>query len=178
MSIPNFLSLFRIILVPVLVIFLINGSFIKALAVFTLAGITDGLDGFLARILGQQTILGAYLDPIADKALLTSCFVTLSILGIIPSWLAVIVVSRDFVILFGISILFMVSVPFEIQPAFISKVTTAVQLGTIFAALGFKSLGGDGHPLFMHFLFWLTAGLTTISGFQYILRGFRAINRT
>lgn len=161
-----------------MVIFLIDGSFITALAVFTLAGITDGLDGFLARVLNQKTILGSYMDPIADKALLTSCFVTLSILGIVPSWLAVIVVSRDFMILFGISILFMLSVPFEIRPAFISKATTAIQLGTIFTALGFKSLGGDGHPLFMHVVFWVTAGLTTISGFHYIHRGIKAINRT
>lgn len=178
MSIPNFLSLFRIILVPVTVIFLIDGSFFTALAIFTLAGITDALDGFLARVLSQKTVLGAYLDPIADKALLTSCFVTLSILGIIPGWLAVIVVSRDFMILLGISILFMVSVPFEIRPIFVSKLTTAVQIITVFLALAFKTLGGDGHPLFIHFLYWLTAGLTTISGFHYILRGIKAINHS
>lgn len=178
MSIPNFLSLFRIILVPVTVIFLIDGSFFTALAIFTLAGITDALDGFLARVLSQKTVLGAYLDPIADKALLTSCFVTLSILGIIPGWLAVIVVSRDFFILLGISILFMVSVPFEMRPIFVSKVTTAVQIITVFLALAFKTLGVDGHPLFIHFLHWLTAGFTTISGFHYILRGIKAINRS
>ena len=178
MSIPNFLSLFRIILVPVTVIFLIDGSFFTALAIFTLAGITDALDGFLARVLSQKTVLGAYLDPIADKALLTSCFVTLSIMGIIPGWLAVIVVSRDFFILLGISILFMVSVPFEMRPIFVSKVTTAVQIITVFLALAFKTLGVDGHPLFIHFLHWLTAGFTTISGFHYILRGIKAINRS
>jgi cardiolipin synthase (CMP-forming) len=177
-SIPNFLSLFRIILVPVTVIFLIDGSFFTALAIFTLAGITDALDGFLARVLSQKTVLGAYLDPIADKALLTSCFVTLSILGIIPGWLAVIVVSRDFIILLGISVLFMVSVPFEIKPIFISKITTAVQIITVFLALAFKTLGGDGHPFFIHFLHWLTAGFTTISGFHYILRGIKAINHS
>jgi cardiolipin synthase len=177
-SIPNFLSLFRIILVPVTVIFLIDGSFFTALAIFTLAGITDALDGFLARVLSQKTVLGAYLDPIADKALLISCFVTLSIMGIIPGWLAVIVVSRDFFIILGISILFMVSVPFEIRPIFVSKLTTAVQIITIFLALAFKTLGGDGHPLFMHFLHWLTAGFTTISGFHYILRGIKAINNS
>lgn len=176
MSIPNFLSLFRIILVPVTVIFLIDGSFFTALAIFTLAGITDALDGFLARVLSQKTVLGAYLDPIADKALLTSCFVTLSIMGVIPGWLAVIVVSRDFIILLGISVLFMVSVPFEIKPIFVSKVTTAVQIITVFLALALKTVGGDGHPLLIHFLHWLTAGFTTVSGFHYILRGIKAIN--
>lgn len=178
MSIPNFLSLFRIILVPVTVIFLIDGSFFTALAIFTLAGVTDALDGFLARVLSQKTVLGAYLDPLADKALLTSCFVTLSIMGIIPGWLAVVVVSRDFIILLGISILFMVSVPFEIKPIFVSKVTTAVQIMTVFLALAFKTLGGDGHPLFIHSLHWLTAGFTIISGFHYLIRGIKAINHS
>jgi cardiolipin synthase len=177
-SIPNFLSLFRIILVPITVIFLIDGSYFTALAIFTLAGLTDALDGFLARVLSQKTVLGAYLDPIADKALLTSCFVTLSVLGIIPGWLTVIVVSRDFIILLGISLLFMVSVPFEIRPIFVSKVTTAVQIITIFLALALKTLGGDGHPLLMHSLHWITAGFTTLSGFHYIHRGIKAINHS
>ena len=178
MSIPNFLSLFRIILVPITVIFLMDGSFLIALSIFTMAGITDALDGFLARVLSQKTVLGAYLDPIADKALLTSCFVTLSIMGIIPGWLTVIVVSRDFIILLGISILFMASIPFEIRPIFVSKVTTAVQIITIFLVLGFRTLGGDGHPLVAHLLYWLTAGFTTLSGFHYIIRGIKAINHS
>ena len=111
MNIPNFLSLLRIILVPVVVIFLIQGSYGKALFAFALAGLTDALDGALARLLNCQTVLGSYLDPIADKLLLTASFVTLSILGIIPSWLTVIVISRDFIILLGIAILSMISVP-------------------------------------------------------------------
>ena len=176
MSIPNFLSLFRIILVPITVIFLIDGSFLKALTVFTIAGITDALDGFLARVLSQKTILGAYLDPLADKALLTSCFVTLSILGVIPGWLTVIVVSRDFMILLGISIFFMVAVPFEIRPVFVSKLTTALQIITVLLALGTKALEGDGNYLGMHLLQWLTAGFTIVSGFHYIVRGIKAIN--
>ncbi len=176
MSIPNFLSLFRIILVPVTVIFLIDGSYLKALTVFAIAGITDALDGFLARVLSQKTILGAYLDPLADKALLTSCFVTLSILGVIPGWLTVIVVSRDFMILLGISILFMVSIPFEIRPIFVSKVTTALQIITVLLALGIKALGGDSYPFGVHLLQWLTAGFTVVSGFHYIVRGIKAIN--
>jgi len=175
-SIPNFLSLFRIILVPVMVIFLMDGSFFKALAVFSLAGITDALDGLLARVLNQRTILGAYLDPLADKALLTSCFVTLSILGFIPGWLAVIVVSRDFIILLGISILFMASVPFKIQPAFVSKVTTALQLITALLALVFQCWSIRGAVLWLHLFYWITAGFTTISGFHYLLRGMKTIN--
>ena len=101
MNIPNLLTLLRIILVPVIVILLIQGLFLKALIVFVVAAFSDVLDGFLARILRQKTALGAYLDPIADKALLASSFVTLSILHVIPGWLAVIVISRDVIILLG-----------------------------------------------------------------------------
>jgi cardiolipin synthase len=158
------------------VIFLIDGSFFKALAVFSLAGITDALDGFLARVLSQQTILGAYLDPLADKALLISCFVTLSVLGVIPGWLTVIVVSRDSIILLGISIMFMVSVPFKIQPTFISKVTTTLQLITVFLSLVFRCWPIRDAVLWLHFFYWITAGFTTVSGFHYLLRGIKTIN--
>src|SRR4030065_2641137 len=104
MNIPNLLTLLRIILVPVIVILLIQGVFLKALIAFIVASLSDVLDGFLARILHQQTALGAYLDPIADKALLASSFVTLSVLHVIPGWLTGIVITRDFLILLGLSV--------------------------------------------------------------------------
>ena len=135
MNIPNLLTLLRIILVPVIVILLIQGSFLKALIVFVVAALSDVLDGFLARVLHQQTILGAYLDPIADKALLASSFVTLSVLHIIPAWLAVIVISRDFIILLGILVLSIMSISVKIRPTSVSKITTALQLITILTAL-------------------------------------------
>ena len=176
MNIPNSLTLLRIILVPVIVIFLIDGDYPGAMIIFIIAGITDGLDGFLARILKQKTVLGAYLDPLADKALLISSFITLSVLGIIPGWLAVIVISRDMVILLGISLLFIMSVPFEIKPAFISKVTTLFQILTVFLVLMSKSC-----PFFMNYgavevFFWMTAIVTVISGFHYLFRGIKFIN--
>lgn len=170
MNIPNFVSLLRILFVPVMVIFLIQNAFLKALIVLVISGVTDALDGFLARILNQQTTLGAYLDPIADKALLASCFVTLSIKGIIPGWLTVIVISRDFIILFGVAVLSMMSIPFEMRPAFVSKVTTAVQLLTIFSALLFRTLPGIFDCQWLMFLYWLTAFFTIISGLNYMFR--------
>lgn len=176
MNIPNFLSLFRIILVPVTVVYLIDGSFFIALAIFTLAGITDALDGFLARVLNQKTLVGAYLDPLADKALLTSCFITLSILHIIPSWLTAIIVTRDFIILFGIFVLFMVSGSLEIRPVFISKITTALQLLTVFLALVYKSFGGNGPPPLIYIQYWLTAVFTILSGAHYVFTGIKAVN--
>lgn len=176
MNIPNLISLLRIILVPIIVILLIQGSFLKALIVFVVAGLSDALDGFLARVLHQQTVLGAYLDPIADKALLASSFITLSVLHIIPSWLAVIVISRDFIILLGISVLSIMSTSVEIRPTFVSKVTTALQLSTVLLALSFRALpcGVDG--IWSLALYWVTAFFTIVSGLDYMARGMKLIN--
>ena len=173
---PNFLSLLRIILVPAVVIFLIQGSFLKALIFIAISGITDALDGFLARILNQQTTIGSYLDPIADKALLVSCFLALSILDIIPGWLTVIVISRDCIILFGISILYMMEIHFEIHPAFVSKVTTVLQIFTVLWALSFQCLPGKFDYMWIMLLYWFTALFTIISGLNYIARGVKLIN--
>ena len=177
MNIPNFLSLLRIILVPVFIIFLIQESYTNALVTFVLAGLTDVFDGILARVMNKQTKLGSFLDPIADKILLASSFVTLSILGLIPSWLTVIIISRDFIILFGIVILSMMSIAYEIKPAFVSKITTAMQLATIFFTLLYKAVTHDISYNWIISLFWLTALFTVVSGLIYIIRGIKFINR-
>jgi len=179
MNIPNFLSLIRIILVPVFVILLIQTAYYQALIIFVIAGLTDVLDGMMARLLNAQTRLGSYLDPIADKLLLAASFVTLSILGIIPSWLTVIVMSRDFIILLGIAILSLMSVTFEIKPALIGKATTAMQIGTVFFALIEKVVTHDlSYNWILTLFFWLAAAFTVSSGLVYIIRGFKIINRT
>lgn len=175
-NIPNFLSLLRIILVPVVIILLIQGSYGKALFTFSLAGLTDALDGALARLLGCQTVLGSYLDPIADKLLLTASFVTLAILGIIPSWLTVIVISRDFMILLGIAIMALISIPYVIKPAFVGKVTTALQICTIFLALLLQAMSYDIGYSWMKIIYWLTGLITVASGLTYIFRGVKLIN--
>jgi cardiolipin synthase len=176
MNIPNLITLLRIILVPVIVILLIQGSFFKALIVFIVAGLSDALDGFLARVLKQQTVLGAYLDPIADKALLASSFVTLSVLHIIPSWLAVVVISRDFIILLGISVLSIMSISVEIRPIFISKVTTGLQLIAVLLALSVRCLPCGFNEIWLLALYWVTAFFTILSGLNYMLRGMELIN--
>jgi cardiolipin synthase len=177
MNIPNLLTLLRILLVPLIVIFLIDGEFLKALITFFVSGITDALDGFLARVLNQKTILGAYLDPIADKALLVSCFLTLSIEGVIPGWLTVVVISRDVIILTGTFILFMMSVSFEIKPILISKITTALQIITVLLVLVLKSLPGSFDFTWILFLYWITALFTIASGLKYISVGMSHYNR-
>ncbi len=178
MNIPNTLTLIRIILVPVFVILLMQGSFSYALLVFVVAGVTDGLDGFLARILKQQTILGSYLDPLADKALIVTAFVALSILDIIPGWLAVIVISRDCIILLGVSVLSLMSVSFEIRPAYVSKATTALQLLTVFLVLLSMFVPGYINEMMIVTLFWITAFFTVVSGLNYIFKGVKIINNS
>jgi cardiolipin synthase len=179
MNIPNFLSLLRIILVPVIVIFLIQDEYLKALIVFVIAGITDALDGALARMLNKQTELGAFLDPLADKILLSTSFIALSIFGLIPGWLTVIVISRDLIILIGIMTLSMMSVTYEIKPVFVSKITTALQIGAIFLAMVLKSFTFDflNYDLVKNIMWWMTAFFTVLSGLVYILKGIRILNR-
>lgn len=177
MNIPNLLTLLRIVLVPVIVILLIQGLFLKALIAFIVAALSDGLDGFLARVLHQQTALGAYLDPIADKALLASSFVTLSVLHVIPGWLTVIVISRDVIILLGISVLSIMSISVKIRPTFVSKITTALQLITILMVLFDRSIPGSFSKIWQMTFFWLTAFFTVISGLDYMMRGQRLMNQ-
>jgi cardiolipin synthase len=177
MNIPNFLSLLRIILVPVFIIFLMQESYTNALLTFVLAGLTDVFDGTLARVMNKQTKLGSFLDPMADKILLASSFVTLSILGLIPSWLTVIIISRDFIILLGIVILSMMSITYKIKPAFVGKITTAMQIATIFFTLLYKAVTHDISYNWIIGLFWLTALFTVISGSVYIIRGIKFVNR-
>ncbi|EKD22232.1 MAG: hypothetical protein ACD_87C00093G0001 [uncultured bacterium] len=177
MNIPNLLTLLRIIMVPVVVIFLIQGSFGKAMITFVAAALSDALDGFLARTLGQQTVLGAYLDPIADKALLASSFVTLSVLRVIPGWLTVIVISRDIIILIGILVLTMMSIEVKIRPTAVSKITTAMQLAAVLLVLSDRCFPGYIHKIWLMGLFWLTASFTIVSGLDYIMRGQKLINQ-
>jgi cardiolipin synthase len=177
MNIPNFLTLLRIVLVPIVVIFLIQGQFLNATLAFITAALTDALDGFLARTLGQQTALGAYMDPIADKALLASSFVTLSVLHIIPGWLTVIVISRDIIILLGILVLSMMSIPVKIRPTAVSKMTTAVQLTTILVVLSDRCFPGYIHQTWLMALYGITAFFTITSGLNYMMKGQKLFNQ-
>ncbi len=164
-NIPNILTLIRILLTPLFILSIMWHLMGYALFVFALAAVTDALDGLLARWLNQRTLLGAYLDPLADKLLSTAAFISLFLIGIIPEWLAVIVISRDLLILTGIAMLKLMDIPFEMAPTRISKSTTLFQMVTICMVL----LLGDA--AFLLFLFAATAALTLVSGLQYIYRG-------
>jgi len=178
-NIPNMLTLCRILLTPLFVIFLIRDLFVSALFVFTIAAISDGLDGFIARVFNQRTTLGAYLDPIADKLLLSSAFISLAVLEIIPAWLTVIVISRDVIIFMGIAVLTLTSKTFAMNPSLVSKCTTVAQLTTVFAVLiesNVTFFGYLGH--LDSVLFWAAAGLTIFSGLHYIYIGLNILQET
>lgn len=169
MNLPNLLTIFRILLVPIFVIFVIHNDFSVALIIFITAGITDGLDGLLARALNQKTTIGAYLDPIADKMLLVSAYVSLTIKGMLPGWLSVVVVSRDVIILSGIAVIFLMGKGLDIKPSISSKLTTVFQILTIIGIL---------YPFSTrHFQFFMTATavFTVLSGLQYMYDGIKAM---
>ena len=174
-NIPNILTLIRILLVPLFVIYLMKDLFFSALIVFAIAGLSDGLDGFIARYFNQRTELGAYLDPIADKLLIISAFVSLAVMKIIPGWLAVIVISRDVLILLGIAIYSITDITVDIKPSFVSKCTTVAQLFTVVFVLFNSAVSGTG--MIKYFLYWLTAGLSILSGFHYIYRGMNILQK-
>jgi cardiolipin synthase len=171
LNLPNFLTLIRIILTPLLVILLINSKFLEALIVFTIAGTTDGLDGLIARYMRQKTRIGAILDPIADKLLLTSSYVTLAVIKLLPAWLAVTVISRDVIIVFGVLIIYVFQGGVEIRPSVLGKITTVAQLGTIFIVLADHNLVLFSRIL--SFLYMATAMITVISGLHYMYFGTR-----
>lgn len=177
MNIPNCLTILRILLIPALVFFFVRELYLNALVVFALTSITDALDGFLARQFDMQTKFGAYLDPIADKALLSTCYIGLAMTGALPVWLAVVVISRDVLILLGFLVLILLSASVEARPALISKITTIFQMVTVFVILLTLALKSNNFVVPIHILIWLTAALTMVSGFLYLVRGLRMMSR-
>lgn len=171
LTIPNLITLVRILLTPVFIIFLIRGSYRKALIIFVLAGISDLADGLVARHWQQKTRLGTFLDPLADKLLISSSFLTLGILRLIPSWLTVVVFSRDIALGLGVLVLKLADYPLEIKPTRTGKWTTTLQLLTVFLVVVGKSVS---LPLVvLKGCYWLTGGITAISGIQYMYVGLR-----
>jgi len=168
-NVPNTLTLLRILLTPLFAICLMKHLLGLALLVFAIAAVSDGMDGLIARLFHQKTTLGAYLDPAADKLLLTTAFVTLAIQELIPSWLSVIVITRDVLILFGIALFIMTGREFQPVPSILSKITTVAQLASVLVVL--VAYQAPRIAQIQGPLFWFAAGMTMVSGFQYIYRG-------
>ncbi len=164
-SLPNLITVLRIFLTPLFVILLIRGEIPGALAVFLAAGVSDGLDGLLARLLNQRSTLGAVLDPIADKLLLTAAFICLALLHGIPSWVAVVVISRDVLIVIGVAVLAFANIAFEVRPSILSKWTTVCQVVLVASALLALEVSALGRAVLP--LCWIAVVLTVLSGLHY-----------
>jgi cardiolipin synthase len=139
LSIPNLITLARILLVPVIVWAITSGEMAIAFGLFLAAGVSDAVDGFIAKRFGMTSELGAYLDPLADKAMIVSIYVALGIAGMIPRWLVILVVSRDIMIIGAVILSWVVGKPMPVRPLPVSKVNTVAQI--VFAGLVLASLG-------------------------------------
>ena len=176
MNIPNSITLARILFVPLIVWLILKEERMAAFIVFVLSGISDALDGLIAKQFNSVTRLGKYLDPLADKILLVSIYVTLGFKEDIPSWLVILVVSRDLLIVGGILFSYLMDVVVKIRPSRISKVNTFFQIllaAVVMGAGAFDMSLGFVVPLIVY-----TVALTTVlSGFDYLRMWMREYNQ-
>ena len=182
-NIANALTAFRVLLVPLFAHLLISGRIRLALAVFAACGISDLLDGLLARLLRQRTVLGYYLDPIADKLLMATSFIVLAYVKIIPEWLTILVISRDIFILVGSVLILLLLDSDRINATLLSKVNTAVQILTVVYFLSvraFPTIGGvlaEGwEPAVTGVVVAICAITTAASGAHYMFVGFKQLS--
>ncbi len=167
---PNQLTLLRLIFIPFIVMNVADGDYGWALGLFIAAGISDGLDGLLARLLKQKTVLGQFLDPIADKLLLSTLFLVLSFKDHIPWKVTIIVLSRDVIIIIICSLVYLTMNFRDFRPSIFGKLNTVSQVFT----LGFVLLDQIITPRWLNWtvaiLLWTTFGLTVVSGVHYVIR--------
>ena len=169
-STPNLLTLSRLIVLPFAAIAVLKGHYGWALAIFVLAGISDGLDGLLARLMKQQTTLGQYLDPIADKLLLSTMFLVLFAARKIPLTVTVLVFSRDIIIMIICTLLYMTSAMKTFRPSWLGKANTVVQILTVLLVLLHEVRSDLWIAKGRQLGFNVTVGLTILSGVHYVLR--------
>lgn len=174
LNIPNTLTLLRIAAIPAILIALDNGRFELAFILFVAAGLTDGLDGGIARMTNTRTQLGAYLDPLADKGLVLSLLIKLTLLGEIAGWVLTIILTRDLVCLGGYFLLFFLTgEQIEVRPSLIGKLATVLQLLGVGGALLVLVQPSLRASINVDALFAAAAATTAIAGFQYVFRGLR-----
>jgi cardiolipin synthase (CMP-forming) len=174
LNIPNTLTIMRILLIPVLITTIIYNQYRYALYLFVIAALTDMLDGLFARLTDQKTLLGTFLDPLADKFLLVSTFIIFSAYGWIPKWFAITVISRDIIVLIGCFLLYMITNSLKVEPVLLGKAAIALQLFILAYVL--LKINIIALPPVHNGFFILSAALTAISGLQYIYKGFILTN--
>jgi cardiolipin synthase len=172
LNLPNFLTLCRIVAIPIFLILLEEQRYTDALVVFVAAGITDALDGAIARLTHTKTTLGAYLDPAADKALLVSSFIALGFMHVVPRWLVVIAISRDVVLVVGYFLLFtLTQQTMAVRPSVSGKLSTFLQLLSVTLVLVSLAWPGAVRPPLAQTVFVVTGAVTAFAGIQYMYRG-------
>ena len=177
LNIPNIITLFRVILVPVIICFILGEKYGTALTLFLVAGISDAADGFIARRFNMRSELGATLDPLADKILIIATVLALGRLGLLPVWLMLVIVCRDLVIAGGALTWHFTIGRVEMAPIFMSKVNTFVQVGMIFLILCHASSLVQISAV-RPFLYYLVLLTSLVSGIQYVLVwGMKAWNK-
>ncbi len=174
MNIPNSLTILRILLIPVYIGCMTYGAYGFALLTLLLAGLTDAIDGLIARRWNQQTRLGMFLDPLADKLLLTSGFLSLASLHLIPLWLVILVVSRDVILLLGTAVTHLTGTQIDVTPTIWGKGTTVLQLSYVFLVVFLTWL--DLGLSMLNPLLVTVVGFTLTSGFHYLYRGYKHTN--
>ena len=172
LTIPNMITIMRFVLVPAVVLAMLKMRWDWAFAGFLVAGISDGVDGFIARRFNQHSELGAYLDPMADKLLLVSVFVVMGFIGELPLWLVVTMVSRDALIVCAVVLSTVMAHPVEMKPLFVSKANTAVQIVLAAVVLGELALSVHLDPL-RPALIILSGVLTVASAAAYLVAWLR-----
>ena len=167
-DLPNLITLLRILLVPPVALLLVEGYFGWALVLFAAAGISDGIDGYLARRFGWRSRLGAFLDPFADKLLMLVCYLSLGWLGELPIWLVGAVIGRDILIVAGAAFYHYLVEHMEIRPSRLSKLNTVLQILLVVVVL--MALAGAPLPaLFVQGMIWAVLATTVASGVGYLL---------
>jgi cardiolipin synthase (CMP-forming) len=174
-SIPNLITLARILLVPVVVWAITSGEMRFAFLLFLAAGVSDAVDGFLAKRFGMATELGAYLDPLADKAMIVSIYVALGIAEAIPRWLVILVVSRDIMIVGAVMLAWLIDKPLVLNPLLVSKLNTVAQIALALVVLGALGLGFAAQEA-ITLLMALVAALTLLSIGFYVAVWVRHMN--
>lgn len=176
MTVANMITIMRFLLVPAIIYWMLGREWQLAFAGFLVAGISDAVDGFVARQFNQRSKLGGFLDPMADKLLLVSVFVVLGVLGELPLWLVIAAVSRDALIVCAVLLATVMGLPVEVKPLMVSKANTAVQIvlaAVVLAELAFAADFGLLRPA----LIILSALLTVASAGAYLVAWSRLMNR-
>ena len=167
---PNLLTLLRLTFIPFIMIAVLQRHWKIALGLFLLAGISDGLDGLLARVLQQRTVLGQYLDPIADKLLLSTLFIELSFLRLIPWYVTMLVFTRDLFIIVVAALLYAISNFADFRPSIFGKLNTLAQVAAVLLVLLNKIVPSAVLNVACRAAFWSTLALTMVSGVHYAVR--------